>query len=319
MNHKTTTSLLLAIGTSCGTPDLESRLEGCLENVSKQAEKRVNDLRELTCQDLLKKLDDIRNPPEEYVVLQDKNTVLLSHCSNINQGLHFVEQLQTCYENVSSFLGTLPITRCIMHTQSFSDDLYDIETRYVGETGAAGCFLIRGSVGKVPKKAECQTEINPAEEQTICYYGHEVTHLFVAGTVLQKYLPWLNEGLADYVSFYLAGKIFECDEEGYLFRDVVDTEKQVIKRGKYVDLTKTRSEHRALETEAAAYTTGACVWETIVTNFGYGSFRQIIKKVEESRFVSMSFVDDILLPVITQKGIDILKERFGNDSIEAYR
>ncbi len=117
MNRSTISVFLLtAIGVSCGTPDLESRLDGCMKNVSEQTERKVEELQKLTCQDLLEQLDDIRNPPDNYVILQDKNTVLVSPCSHINQGLHFLEQLQTCYENVSSFLGILPITQCIMHT-----------------------------------------------------------------------------------------------------------------------------------------------------------------------------------------------------------
>ncbi len=102
-------------------------------------------------------------------------------------------------------------------------------------------------------------------------------------------------------------------------RYLSDTKEQSEERERYVDLSKNRNEHKTMGTESAAYTTGACVWKTIVDKYGHNSFKQIMKKVEESRYVSMSFVDDILVPVIKQEGIDTLKDKFGNDSIEEYR
>jgi len=306
------------------TQSCSEEIKDCMEEVSLQTVTDKEDLSKLTCDDLLASLPDIANPPENYVTIKDKNVILVGHCSLMGLNQSFLEQLQTCYEKISDFLGINPITNCMVHSRSGSlNDLAAIEEKYVGG-GAAGCFTIRGRTS-VKEDFECTNK--PDNEmvssnggaEEVCAYGHEPTHIFIAGTILQRLENmWLNEGLSDYVHYEInPNRTLECHQTTWKTFDGNSYSDDVVENsGNYVNLNSSR-ENRDFKNDA--YKTAACLWKMINDEFGNSTFRTIMQKLADSRFNGNdSFVCDILEPTIGESGIEKLKNRFGDGSIEVY-
>lgn len=279
----------------------------CVEKTKKQFSLTDRELSDLTCDEILVADPSLLDLPPHYGLFQTPNVLLISHCGMGYSNPLFANQLQTCYSHVQSFLGIQPLTQCILHTHSLDDDLSVIERRYFGDspTGAAQCLMIRGMVGGNLSNQECNTQVEIKESER-CAYGHEVTHSFVAGTLLDQ-STWLNEGLADFVSLTLQGSIIHCNDNGY---EVVSSE-GVIESGEYVDLRRSRDFFTKVGKVENAYLTGACIWQTIADNFGSDAFLKIMQRIEQSRFRCLDLEEEVLKPVIGSKGVSLLKKRFG--------
>ncbi len=301
-------------------PACEEEPQGCMEEVSEQTGVEEENLQSLGCQGLLERLPDLSQLPEKYEILKENNALLIGHCSYRGMNLQFLEQLQTCYEHINQFLGITPITQCLIHTYGSGNDLAEIESKYVG-AGAAGCILIRAG-GNAKQNAECQeTEGLEIEKPEFCSYGHEPTHLFIAGTLLQKgETPWLNEGLAELVLYTLNRGSLECYDSGWRSIDINGySGEETTEEGAYVSLGASRTEHESNGTENAAYKTGACFWKKIMDDFGYESFKAVMKNLERSRFeTEMSLEQEVLVPAIGENGLALLKGKFGTESTETY-
>ena len=291
----------------------------CMDIVSEQTSTPRENLAGLTCASLLDKLN--LPLPEDYVILKEKNAVVFASCYFQGYGDFLLQRNQQCYLQIKDFLGIQPITQCLFQSVSYQNELAQLEATYInGETkeGAAGCIMIRSRIDG--EKGVCVKEETsyPDEDFSGCP-AHEPTHLFVAGTVLHNApLPWLNEGLADYVNSRLSGKEkLECLAEGFNYEHKGDSIHESL-NSNYVSLALSREEHKGQGTNHAAYLTGACVWDYIVTHYGETTFKAIMKDVEQSRFTKKSFVKDILQARIGEEGICGLKARFGDKSIKAF-
>lgn len=313
--RKTTLSLAALVGLVPASCAEEQGYDLCMEEVSAQTAMPKEALLSLTCSDLLEKL--YLPLPADYVTLNDKNVVVFAHCSLITSGTYTLKQNQYCYEIINDFLGIQPITQCFMEAVYYNGDLSELASMYIGD-GAARCIMTRSIWNE--KKNECEHREEQLPKVESCA-PHEPTHLFIAGTVLHGSIPWLNEGLATYASAQLReNETLECLTDGfkYVFRDFYTGEVKQTKEGKYVPLDWTREEHKKNGTPHDAYLTGACVWDHIYSQYGQETFKAVMKEVEASRFACMSFVDDILQHHIGESGIDDLKNKFGDDSIEAF-
>ena len=285
-----------------------------MDEVSAQTDTAKETLQDLRCTNLVEKIDI----PEDYIVLQDENAVLITHCSLPAKGNSALQQNQLCYERIKDFLGIEPITRCIMETLTFEGDALELISEYVPR-GAAGCLMIHSVVDG--KKKGCQDLEQELQKPDSCS-PHEPTHLFVAGTVLHNDPPWLNEGLAEYVMAALQDNVsLECFSDGfsYIFRNPSTGEVREAKEGKYVPMDRSRKKHKEAGTSFDAYLTGACLWNHLDRQYGHETFMAIMQDVEDSRLSSISFVDSILSPRIGKTGISDLEQRFGKDSIDAFR
>lgn len=303
---------LLSLSTGC-TDD--SFYDFCIDKVSAQTATPKQNLAKLTCTKLMEKLP--LPLPKDYIVLQDKNAVFFTHCSLTNHGTSRLQENQHCYEKIHDFLGMQPITQCIMEAMGLEGDLSELESMYVSsqKEGAAGCLMIRSAwFGEKKEKCLLEEEITKVKTKVNSCAPHEPTHLFVAGTVLNINPPWLNEGLADYVIAQLhEGITLECFADSFRFISENQT-----KVGSYVPLNKGREEHESNETAFDAYLTGACLWGHIDKTYGHETFKAIMQDVDASRFSYLSFVNDILMRSIGEKGVNDLKKKFGKDSIEAF-
>ncbi len=313
--RKTTLSLTVLLTISSVVCTKEQDYDVCMDEVAAQTAVQKEDLANLTCEDLLSKLS--LPIPKDYVTLKEKNAVVFAPCFLTEYGDFRLQQNQFCYENIKDFLGIQPITQCLMEALSVEGDLQELEAEYVSQ-GAAGCMIIRSRWSG--EKKECQ---KPKEEKVNEYScaPHEPTHIFVAGTVLHRDPPWLNEGLADYVSVQLReNETLECFAGSfrYTFKDNYTGELKEMKEGSYVPLDMEREEHRQQGTSFDAYLTGACLWDYIDSNYGHETFKAIMQDVNASRFASMSFVNNILQYHIGENGINDLKNKFGDDSIEVF-
>lgn len=172
------------------------------------------------------------------------------------------------------------------------------------------------------EKDECLSQQEQLFEVNSCA-PHEPTHVFVAGTVLHRSPPWLDEGLATYVSAQLrTDQILEClaGSFRFIFEDQYTGEVKEKGEGDYVSLAVERKQED-LKNNASfrdAYFTGACLWDHIDANYGHETFKAIMRDVNASRFSYMSFVSDILEHHIGESGIDDLKNKFGDDSIKVF-
>lgn len=291
-----------------------------MEEVSAQTAAPKEELANLTCSDLLEKL--YLPLPEGYIILKDKNAVIFIHCSSRSYGNFLLRQNQYCYEAIKDFLGIQPITQCLMEAKLFNEELSTSELRsiYIGEVGAAGCLMFNSAwVGEKEQCGENSEESKENLEGTDSCAPHEPTHVFVSGTLLHRNPPWLNEGLAEYVSIQLLSQyhILECFADSFRYgvhNDVLNYTKE----GKYVPLDIEREEHRQQGTEHDAYLTGACLWDHIDATYGHETFKAIMQDVNASRFACTSFIDDILQHHIGESGIDDLKNKFGDDSVEVF-
>lgn len=310
-------------------PSCSEDVKDCMEEVSIQTGTAKEDLNQLTCDDLLAKLPDLASPPENYVTIKAENVVLIGHCSLMGLNRSFLEQLQTCYQKISDFLGIYPITSCMVHSFGSDTDLANIEGKYVG-AGAAGCFTIRGrTVAKedfkcTNKPDEGNNEISYSNDdlKNVCAYAHEPAHIFIGGTLLQQLeTPWLNEGFADYVHYEInPNRTLKCHQTTWKTIDTSQYNDKVVEdSGGYVPLDWNGEEHEKNNTENDAYKTGACLWKMINDELGEQKFKTIMQKLAASRMNGdSSFVCDILEPTIGEEGIEKLKGRFGEDSIEVY-
>ncbi len=311
--RKTIFSLAALVGLSSCTEEQE--YDSCMDEVSVQTATPKEALAGLTCEDLLQKL--YLPLPHDYLTLKDKNAVFFTHCSLNYNGTFHLQQNQYCYEKINDFLGIQPITKCLMEAMDFENGLVELKSMYVPR-GAAGCFMI--SSGWLGEKKECQETDDSLIEVDGCA-PHEPTHIFVAGTVLHRDPPWLNEGLADYVMIKLRPNdmTLEClpGSFKYVFKDSYTGELKKVTEGDYISLDEDREDYDK-ETQHRAYLTGACLWQHIDSVHGHETFKAIMQDVNASRFRYTSFVNDILLSHIGESGIDDLKNKFGEDSVEVF-
>ena len=300
---------LLSLSIAC-TED-EGQNDFCMDKVSAQTATPKERLAGLTCNDLVNKLPLPLS--DGYIALQDKNALVFTHCSLSYFGASRLQHNQSCYEKIHDFLGIQPITQCVMEAMSFEGDLSELESMYVSpqKGGAAGCLMIRSRW--LGEKGTCQPLGTEIPEMYSCA-PHEPAHIFVAGTVLDRDPPWLNEGLAEYVMSQLQeGITLECFADSFRFTSPSQT-----KVGPYLPLDIGRGEHDRNGTSFDAYLTGGCLWNHLDKGYGHATFRAIMQDVNASRFSEMSFVNNILLDRIGESGIKDLENKFGKDSIKAF-
>jgi hypothetical protein len=299
--------------TACGIDQYD-----CLNEISEQTGIEPTGVSQLDCNELAE-LTGLDNPPENYTFLSTKNAAVISHCGSPEVAFNTLKQLQTCYDKLKSYLGIQPPTQCIMHTLSRRDDLQDIEDEYASK-GVAGCFLIKGGSfdrdSCDPNLEEIIRKVThgdiPMDET--CYSAHEPTHVFVAGTIIDRNPKWLNEGLAELMKYELAprkqGRL-DCYPSSY----VIVRNGEIIDFGSFVDLDKSKEEYVSAGILGNVYHTGACVWQYIIDEFGLTAFTEIMKNIEKSRTMSLSFEKDVLEPAIGRGGVDKLKSRFDSYNI----
>ncbi len=277
----------------------------CVEKLAKQTGTPPEELELLTCEDLVSVFPPL---PDKYILLREENALFITHCTETNYASALLKEIQFCYGQIEQLLGISPITQCTLYTLAVAEDLTATESQL-------SCMTIPS--GLITYATECE-EPEPQAEAEECYFGHEPVHLFLSGTVLATFPPWLNEGLSEWVQATLSpSHSLQCFANGWQLLDnegIFPSDS-----GSYVSFAKSREEHQAAGTERDAYQTGACFWDYIVENFSRESLLEIMSLVQQTRFTSMSFVTDILEPTIGDAGVNKLKAVFGEDSIEAYR
>lgn len=267
----------------------------CVIKTSKLTNVKVEDLAELKGPDLAQIIDSLPEVPKDSVLITRENVLVVASPEARKYAYQQADLLQLCYTETSELTGITPIMDTFMQTVSVDGGLQELEKILCPKEGV-GC-------NNIPTHyTPSGTSTYNYKKPTVCTFAHESTHLLLGGTVLDEINIFLNEGLAVFLQHYFNDKTTVVFHEHYWEESGTSNGEYFSRTGDYVDLDLNREEHKKRGTLRDAYVTGARFWD-IIYQQDPQLFKDILKDVEASRMIPMSFIKDILVPKIGEDAV----------------
>ena len=273
----------------------------CVIETAKLTTSRIENLAELNGHDLAQSVESLSEMPNQYTLVARENAVIIAPPGVRDYATRQADLVQLCYEKINEFIGITPIMPIVMQILSIDDQLKSLKEKLCPVKGV-GCNTIP------TKYTPSSTSVHSYKKPTVCTFAHESIHVFLKGTVLDEINIWLNEGLAVFSQHYFNNQTEVVFHPHYWEELGIVNGKPFSLSGSYVNLNLNRKEHKERGTIRDAYVTGARFWN-IIYEQNPQLFRDILKDVEASRMIPMSFIRDILVPNMGEDAVYELNEK----------